>query len=1079
MTMKNLLEQAGYVLNPQSGIWASPDFTGIAYSDGDEVEQRLARLIAATTDRSVLSDELKQHITDWPSLYHLSSSRANILRPFEQRLAGAQVLEIGAGCGAITRYLGECGAQVLALEGSPRRAGIARTRTRDLPAVEVLSESFDQFRCSAQFDVITLIGVLEYANQFVPGANPTLAMLERARAMLKPGGLLLIAIENQLGLKYWAGAPEDHLGIPMYGIEGRYRADQPQTHGRKALADLLAAAGFTHADFLSALPDYKLPVSIVTSSGLNSPDFDAAALASQSAHRDPQLPKQLAFSPELVWPAVMDNGLGVDLANSFLIAASMSGATALDAGVLAYHYSTERMRDFCKQTVFRRAAGGAIGVHCALLAQGDLAAHGPLLALHIPAYTPYFRGRTLASELVQLVSQDGWSMDSVGKFLQRYLQIIATLVSGGQPLPALASAQSLLPGACFDLVPQNIICDPQGVHHPIDLEWTLMPDMPVGWLLFRSLLLLVQSVTRFGAPADTFEMTRRGFLLAAFRSAGFEVNVQTLESFAELESAVQAEVTGRPVKQLTNWWGDSPLPLVVDEAERDRQIASLSQTMAERDRQIASLSQAVVDRDKWLEQYNQQITALKGSHSWQITSPLRVIGKALRKQYTPQRTSMEPGAAPAHKDYPLWRKRISYLTTRYKNGVQRHGLLRSLPLAMRASHRLGSVWMEKQLRRKTYERRLRELRKIIIGHADFIDLFHVPMGWSTPLFQRFQHMSLQAAQLGGLALYGGHLQVDKDLFVFNRVEGNVIVFDALDDRVVQCVFDALSEVRQPKMLRLQSIDLATKISDLEHFIQDGITIVYEYIDEISEEITGAIPAFVIERHKWLLRNEAVFVVATSDRLFAEVNRYRTNQCILSTNGVDLPHWRKIVPHPPADMEPALASGRIIVGYHGALAKWIDYELLKKIAIDGRFELVLIGYAHDDSLELSGILDISNVHFLGSKSYFVLNEYAIFYDIGILPFKRNELTESVSPVKLFEYMAASKPVVTTHLPECVKYKSCLISDTHDDFLKNLATAAVAGGDSAYMAALANDAEKNSWAEKATSVYQLAGIRAVKS
>ncbi len=513
--------------------------------------------------------------------------------------------------------------------------------------------------------------------------------------------------------------------------------------------------------------------------------------------------------------------------------------------------------------------------------------------------------------------------------------------------------------------------------------------------------------------------------------------------------------------------------------ERDGQIASLNQALVERDGQIASLSQAVVDRDKWLEQYNQQITALKGSHSWKITSPLRVIGKALRKQYTPQRTSMEPGAAPAHKDYPLWRKRISYLTTRYKNGVQRHGLLRSLPLAMRAFHRLGSVWMEKQLRRKTYERRLRELRKIIIGHADFIDLFHVPMGWSTPLFQRFQHMSLQAAQLGGLALYGGHLQVDKDLFVFNRVEGNVIVFDALDDRVVQCVFDALSEVRQPKMLRLQSIDLATKISDLEHFIQDGITIVYEYIDEISEEITGAIPAFVIERHKWLLRNEAVFVVATSDRLFAEVNRYRTNQCILSTNGVDLPHWRKIVPHPPADMEPALASGRIIVGYHGALAKWIDYELLKKIAIDGRFELVLIGYAHDDSLELSGILDISNVHFLGSKSYFVFNEYAIFYDIGILPFKRNELTESVSPVKLFEYMAASKPVVTTHLPECVKYKSCLISDTHDDFLKNLATAAVAGGDSAYMAALANDAEKNSWAEKATSVYQLAGIRAVKS
>ncbi|GAD20702.1 glycoside hydrolase family 99-like domain-containing protein [Acidovorax sp. MR-S7] len=625
MTMKNLLEQAGYVLNPQSGIWASPDFTGIAYSDGDDVEQRLARLIAATEDRSVLSDELKQHITDWPSLYHLSSSRANILRPFEQRLSGAQVLEIGAGCGAITRYLGECGACVLALEGSPRRAGIARMRTRDLSGVEVLSESFDQFRCSAQFDVITLIGVLEYANQFVPGANPTLVMLERARALLKPGGLLLIAIENQLGLKYWAGAPEDHLGIPMYGIEGRYRADQPQTHGRKVLADLLATAGFRHTDFLSALPDYKLPVSIVTSSGLSSPDFDAAALASQSVHRDPQLPKQLAFSLELAWPAVMDNGLGADLANSFLIAASMSGAAALDPAVLAYHYSTERMRDFCKQTVFRRAAGGVIGVHCALLAQSDSAVHGSLLALHIPAHTPYFRGHTLASEFIQLVSRDGWSMDSVGGFLQRYLQIAGSLAFDGQPLPALASAQSFLPGAYFDLVPQNIIRDAQGVHHPIDLEWKLVSDMPVGWLLFRTLLLLVQGVTRFGRPTSSFDMTRRGFFLEAFRSAGYAIDNATLESFAAMEAAVQAEALRRPVDQLSNWWADAMLPVdTADTADTaDTSLIATIMQIGRLQQERKELNQQLASRDQYIASLQGALHDMRSSNSWKFTAPLR------------------------------------------------------------------------------------------------------------------------------------------------------------------------------------------------------------------------------------------------------------------------------------------------------------------------------------------------------------------------------------------------------------------------------------------------------------------------
>lgn len=638
MTMRNFLEQAGYMLNPQSGIWASPSFAGIAYSDGDEVEQRLARLIAAAEDRSVLSDELKQYITDWPSLYHLSSSRANILRPFKQRLAGKQVLEIGAGCGAITRYLGECGAQVLALEGSPRRAGIARTRTQDLPGVEVLTESFEQFRCDAQFDVVTLIGVLEYANQFVPGANPMLAMLERARALLKPDGLLLIAIENQLGLKYWAGAPEDHLGIPMYGIEGRYRQDQPQTHGHKALADLLAAAGFAHTDFLSALPDYKLPVSIVTADGLNSADFDAAALASQSAHRDPQLPKQLAFSPELVWPAVMGNGLGLDLANSFLIAASLSRTSALDSGVLAFHYSTERMRDFCKETVFKHAANGTIGVHCTLLAQRDAAANGPLLALHIPSHTPYFRGETLANELVHLVSKDGWSIDSVGEFLQRYLQILVTLTPSDQPYATLTSAQSLLPGACFDLVPQNIIRDSQGRHHPIDLEWKLVADMPVGWLLFRTLLLLAQGVTRFGKPSSTFDMTRRGFFLAAFRSAGYSIDNATLDSFAAMEAAAQAEATKRPVSEVSNWWADSVLNVDTIETARttaQNEVARLQQMQID---EITRLESQIAPLQQEKEHLNQLIAELQGnlhdmhnSHSWKVTAPLRAGRRAISK----------------------------------------------------------------------------------------------------------------------------------------------------------------------------------------------------------------------------------------------------------------------------------------------------------------------------------------------------------------------------------------------------------------------------------------------------------------
>ncbi|CAD84395.1 MULTISPECIES: methyltransferase [Nitrosomonas] len=1068
--MNSFLIKTGYILDVVTGIWSRQDYTGIAYSDGDEVEQRIASIINEASDLGVLSSELRQHCTDWPSLYHLSGTRANILRPFENDLHG-DILEIGAGCGAITRYLGECGGNVLALEGSPRRAAIARARTRDLQNVTVVSDRFDLFSADQKFDAITLIGVLEYANLFTPGESPALNMLERVRALLKPEGKLFIAIENQLGLKYFAGAPEDHLGQPMYGIEGRYRNDQPQTFGRIILAEMLKEAGFSACDFLAPFPDYKLPVSVITERGFKTEKFDAAAFAWQSVHRDPQLPPILAFSPELVWPTLAQNGLALDLANSFLIVASSNKESNLESSTLAWHFTTERKKEFCKTTQFVQTEADGIEVRYKSLAPAlPRPVIGKSLKFDIPDRASYVYGIPLSQEFIRIVTRDGWRIEELCILLRKYLDIVANVACTKWQIEELSEPTIKLPGSTFDCIPQNIITSTDGGAYIIDKEWEATEPVQIGFLCFRSLITLFHNVTKFGHSADEFGKTYINLIQAVMNGLGWLPDKGMIISYVNLEAVIQTEVSGRVVTpKETMDWLDGPIS----------KLNNLNQAVTEKDGQIASLSQAVIDRDKWLEQYNQQIKALKGSHSWKITSPLRIIGKTLRKQRTAQRASMEPGAVPTHKDYPLWRKRISYLTTRYNNGVQRHGLLSSLPLAMRAFHRFGSVWMEKQLRRRTYERRLRELRTIIIEHTDFIDLFHVPMGWSTPLFQRFQHMSLQAAQLGGLALYGGHLQVDKDLFVFNRVEGNVVVFDALDDRVVQCVFDALLEVRQPKMLRLQSIDLATKVSDLEHFIRDGIIIVYEYIDEISEEITGAIPAFVIERHKWLLRNEAVFVVTTSDRLFTEVTRYRTSQCILSTNGVDLPHWRKTAPHPPADMEPVLASERIVVGYHGALAKWIDYDLLKRIASDGKYELVLIGYAHDDSLEQSGILDIPNVHFLGSKSYFILNEYAVFYDIGILPFKRNELTESVSPVKLFEYMAASKPIVTTYLPECAKYKSCLVSGTHDDFLSNLAAAAVARDDPTYMKALADDAEKNSWAEKAALVYQLVGIRTAKS
>ena len=690
--MKALVEQAGYVLDAEQKIWLDPNYGGIAYSDGDEVEQRIGRAIREVADVSVLSTELRQYCIDWPSVYHLSGTRANLMRPFEPMLRGADVLEIGAGCGAITRFLGESGAQVLALEGSPRRAAIARSRTRDLDNVTVLSEKFDQFKSVHQFDVITLIGVLEYANMFTGGDNPTLTMLSRVRTLLKPGGQLIVAIENQLGLKYFAGAPEDHLGRPMIGIEGRYRDDQPHTFGRQVLTDLLKQAGFAAAEFLAPFPDYKLPVSIVTEPGFADPQFDAAALAWQSALRDPQLPAECNFSLELAFPQLIANGLGMDVANSFLIAASPTPRASVAGDTLAFHYSVDRIPAYCKETRFVHAADGQVQVLYRRLGGADAVASSPSeVRFVVPAQDEYATGKVFTLRFIDIISQEGWSFAQIAKFLQDYLGILAQVGAYTAEVPLLV--QTKVPGRFFDVIPQNIVIASDGQPKLIDKEWQLEFPIEIGHLLFRSLLALIKSVSRFARPSPQIDMSRRQFIDGVLAAAGLALDETDYVRYNALEAGIQQTITGRPAALFMDWGMDKLLPMrtpsdmaaeraeevihlrwaigqrdatiserdvsladsdliIRDQAatllaretalaERDVDIAALRQQAAELEEQLHLLRQQAAELEEQLHPLRQRLgqqeatlLSIVSSGSWNITKPYRWVGRVVRGDFS-------------------------------------------------------------------------------------------------------------------------------------------------------------------------------------------------------------------------------------------------------------------------------------------------------------------------------------------------------------------------------------------------------------------------------------------------------------
>jgi SAM-dependent methyltransferase len=176
----------------------------------------------------------------------------------------ASLLEIGAGCGALTGLFCEKVKDVTAVELSKRRASIAVNRTKDKCNLEIIVGNFNDIKFTKQFDYITLIGVFEYAGKFMPTTTPHHDFLIKIKKLLKPNGTLIIAIENKFGLKYWAGAGEDHTGRIFDSIENYPKNKGVETFSKLELSQLLNEIGFKYADFYYPMPDYKIPTQIFT-----------------------------------------------------------------------------------------------------------------------------------------------------------------------------------------------------------------------------------------------------------------------------------------------------------------------------------------------------------------------------------------------------------------------------------------------------------------------------------------------------------------------------------------------------------------------------------------------------------------------------------------------------------------------------------------------------------------------------------------------------------------------------------------------------------------------------------------------
>ncbi|RUR35068.1 glycosyltransferase family 1 protein [Clostridium perfringens] len=377
--------------------------------------------------------------------------------------------------------------------------------------------------------------------------------------------------------------------------------------------------------------------------------------------------------------------------------------------------------------------------------------------------------------------------------------------------------------------------------------------------------------------------------------------------------------------------------------------------------------------------------------------------------------------------------------------------------------------------RKNYEEANAIFNKILKKEKfKAVVVFDSRVGWNIPLFQRSQHMANELTDDGYLYFYRTSEQFDPHIKTVEKLKDRLYLVNMANFALKNAMFDLLKEYKGHKFLSLYSTDVYLDEQYIkEKYTDNGFKIIYEYIDELSDEISGHLPDFVYDRHKNIIEDKSNIAVGSADKLIEEIEEIRGKENVaMITNGVQYDHWQYRSDEVPEKLKDIVSKGNPIIGYFGALAKWFDYELLKKVAKERpNYEIVLIGFLYDNSFKDSKIDELENVHYLGIVDYKELNQYSQYFTISTIPFLLNDITESTSPVKLFEYMAMGHPIVTTDMRECRKYKSVLIGKSHEDFIEKLDFALTLDKNDEYYNYLKEEALANTWKEKAAILDRL--------
>lgn len=330
-------------------------------------------------------------------------------------------------------------------------------------------------------------------------------------------------------------------------------------------------------------------------------------------------------------------------------------------------------------------------------------------------------------------------------------------------------------------------------------------------------------------------------------------------------------------------------------------------------------------------------------------------------------------------------------------------------------------------------------------------VFLLSIDWSQWLFQRPHHLARYFAQQGYVAIYD-----DSNRFTgfagYKEIEPNLYLYRGQKER--------LHSLPNP-LLWTYCYNY-----QLHDGFPAGSRVVYDLIDDFA---VHPYDRQLMERNHQRAMAEAD-VVAYVARHLAAFLEARPDRLYLP-NGVEFERFAGNPPPLPPDrtMRRILRQGKPIAGYYGALAEWFDYKLLDRVArARPDWNFVLIGPNYDGSLQGQRVLSCPNVHWLGPRDYHVLPAYLQAFTVATIPFAINDITLATSPLKLYEYFAGGKPVITSPMPECMAFPEVAIVKNAAEFQAALEAAQQRATDTDFTARLRALARENAWEARVTAV-----------